>query len=200
MKNENSIHKMESMPMFNDDMGTALLLSNGKVIDQLTYTEKMHFPLLKNIEGISLERSKLKSLANEVGNLRSATMASGGATPGYQNSQNSEEQKTKDDFALVSKTFSPDNDGFEDLFELNYRSSVPGDIATINIFNDQGTLIKKLVTNYTLNTEGTLVWDGLNDYNQMSPVGIYILQAEIFNLEGKVKRSRKSFALVSKFK
>ena len=200
VNSENSIHKMESMPAFNDDMGTAVLLSNGKVIDQLTYSEKMHFPLLKNIEGVSLERSKLKSPANEGGNLRSATMASGGATPGYQNSQNADEQSKKDDFALVSKTFSPDNDGFEDLFEISYRSSGPGDIATINIFNDQGTLIKNLVKNYTLNTEGTLIWDGQNDYNEISPVGIYILQAEIFNLEGKIKRFRKSFALVSKFK
>jgi hypothetical protein len=200
VKNENSMHKMESFPMFNDDMGTAVLLSNGKLIDQLSYTEKMHFPLLNNTEGISLERSKLKSPANEEGNLRSATMASGGATPGYQNSQNSEQESIKDDFALISKTFSPDNDGFEDLFEISYRSSAPGEIATISIFNDQGTLVRKLVKNYTLNTEGTLIWDGLNDYSQMSPIGIYLLQAEIFNLAGKIKRFRKSFALVSKFK
>jgi hypothetical protein len=199
VKNEGSIYKMTSMPVFNDDEGTAVLLSNGKTIDQLSYTEKMHFPLLKNTEGISLERSNLKSPANESGNLRSATMASGGATPGYQNSHHSEEQNIKNDFAILSKTFSPDNDGFEDLLEIKYQASA-GEIANISIFNDQGALVKKLLKNYTLNTEGTLIWDGLNDQSQMSPVGIYLLHAEIFNLSGQIKRFRKSFALVSKFK
>jgi hypothetical protein len=196
---ENSLHKMTSMPVFNDDEGTAVLLSGGKTIDQLSYAEKMHFPLLKNTEGISLERSKLNRPANENGNLRSATMASGGATPGYQNSHYSDEQSIKNDFAILSKTFSPDNDGFEDLLEIKYQAS-PGEVASISIFNDQGALVKKLVKNYTLNTEGTIIWDGLNDQSQMAPVGIYLLHAEIFNLSGQIKRFRKSFALVSKFK
>lgn len=200
VKNEESIHKMGSMPVFNDDEGIAILLSNGKTIDQLSYTEKMHFPLLKNVEGVSLERSKLNKATSEGGNLRSATMASGGATPGYQNSQNTDEQILQDEWAIISKTFSPDNDGFEDLFEISYRKSIPGELANISIFNDQGALVKKLIRNYTLNTEGTIIWDGINDQNQMSPMGIYLLHVEIFNLDGQIKRFRKSFALASKFK
>ena len=187
------------MPVFNDDEGTAILLIDGKPIDQLSYTENMHFALLKNVEGISLERSKLNRPANDGGNLRSATMASGGATPGYKNSQYSDEEISQNDFNLVSKTFSPDNDGFEDLLEISYKSS-SGEIASINIFNDQGALVRKLYKNFTLNSEGTLIWDGLNDHNQMSPLGIYLLHVEIFNLEGQIKRFRRSFALVSKFK
>ena len=199
VKNEGSIHKITSMPVFNDDEGTAVLLSDGKTIDQLSYTEKMHFPLLKNTEGISLERSKLNRPTSEGGNLRSATIASGGATPGYKNSQNTDEQPIQDEFALISKTFSPDNDGFEDLLEIKYQA-LAGEIANISIFNDQGALVKKLVKNYTLNREGILIWDGLNDQSQMSPMGIYLLHAEIFNLSGQIKRFRKSFAVVSKFK
>lgn len=199
VKNDRSIYKMSSMPVFNDDEGTAILLIDGKPIDQLSYTEKMHFPLLKNVEGISLERSKLNRPANDGGNLRSATMASGGATPGYKNSQYSDEEISQNDFNLVSKTFSPDNDGFEDLLEISYKS-LSGEIASINIFNDQGALVRKLYKNFTLNSEGTLIWDGLNDHNQMSPLGIYLLHVEIFNLEGQIKRFRRSFALVSKFK
>jgi hypothetical protein len=200
IKNEKDIFKMTNMPAFNNDEGTAVLLSGGKIIDQLYYTEKMHFPLLKNTKGISLERSRLNKPANEGGNLRSATMASGGATPGYQNSQYLDNIKTEDDFMVLSKTFSPDNDGFEDLLEINYRSAIPGEIASIKIFNDRGVLVKNLIQNFTLNTEGTFVWDGLNNHNQMSPLGIYLLHAEIFNLDGKIKRYKKSFALVSKFK
>jgi hypothetical protein len=66
-------------------------------------------------------------------------------------------------------------------------------------FYDQGVLIKKLLNNFTLNAEGTFIWDGLNEQNQLATVGIYLVNAEIFNLAGKTKRYRKSFALVSKF-
>jgi hypothetical protein len=159
----------------------------------------MHFPLIRNPEGISLERSKLNKPTNEPGNLRSATTASGGATPGYENSQNSESPTKEEDFSIVSKTFSPDNDGFEDILEINYRFAAAGNIANISIYNDQGVLIKKLINNYTLNSEGAFIWDGLNEQSQLATVGIYLINAEIFNLEGKMKRFRRSFALVSKF-
>jgi hypothetical protein len=199
VKDQNTLYKMTSLPVFNDDSGIAVLISNGILIDQLSYSEKMHFPLIKNAEGISLERSKLNKPANESGNLRSATSASGGATPGYENSQNSESPTKDEDFSIVSKTFSPDNDGFEDVLEIKYRFPTAGEIANISIFNDQGILIRKLVNNFTLNAEGTFIWDGLNEENELAIVGIYLINAEIFNLEGKIKRYRKSFALVSKF-
>jgi len=199
VKNQSALYKITSLPVFNDDSGIAVLISNEKMIDQLSYHEKMHFPLIKNTEGVSLERSKLNKPANETGNLRSATTASGGATPGYQNSQNSENPMNDEDFSIVTKTFSPDNDGFEDVFEMKYKIAAAGEVANIFIFNDQGVLIKKLLNNSTLNTEGTFIWDGLNEQSQLAPVGIYLVNVEIFNLEGKIKRYRKSFALVSKF-
>ena len=198
VKNQSSIYKITSLPVFNDDSGIAVLLSSGKQIDQLSYNEKMHFPLIKNTEGVSLERSKLHKPASEAGNLRSATSASGGATPGYQNSQKSAEVETNEDFSIVTKTFSPDNDGFEDVFEMKYRLAAAGQIANVLIYNDQGVLIKKLLNNFTLNAEGTIIWDGLNDKNQLAAIGIYLVNTEIFNLAGKIIRYRKSFALVSK--
>ena len=199
VKNQGALYKISSLPGFNDDAGIAVLISSGKMIDQLSYNEKMHFPLIKTTEGVSLERSKLHKPASEAGNLRSATSASGGATPGYQNSQLSDVIDTNEDFSIVTKTFSPDNDGFEDVFEVKYKLAAAGEIATVSIYNDQGVLIKKLLNNFTLNAEGTFIWDGLNEQNQLATVGIYLVNAEIFNLAGQIKRYKKSFALVSKF-
>jgi hypothetical protein len=198
VKNQSALYKISSLPVFNDDSGIAVLISSGKLIDQLSYNEKMHFPLIKNTKGVSLERSKLNKPASEAGNLRSATSASGGATPGYQNSQKSDELETNEDFSIVTKTFSPDNDGFEDVFEMKYKLAAAGEIANVSIYNDQGILIKKLLNNFTLNTEGTFIWDGLNEQNQLASVGIYLVNAELFNLTGRIKKYRKSFALVSK--
>ncbi|WP_276360364.1 lamin tail domain-containing protein [Daejeonella sp. H1SJ63] len=199
-KHPNQILKMSAFPAFNDDSGTAILISNNKQVDRLSYQEKMHFPLLKNVEGTSLERRKLNQATDEPGNLRSATTASGGASPGYQNSQYSDELPDTESFKLVSKTFSPDNDGFEDFIEMKYRFDESGSIANVSVFNDRGQAVKKILKNYTLNAEGSFQWDGFDENSQLAPAGIYIIHAEVFNTKGNTKIFKRSFALAGKFK
>jgi hypothetical protein len=198
LKNAASILKIDPFPSFNDDAGTAVLISNSRIIDRLSYSEKMHFQLLKTKEGISLERSKLNRPNNDPGNLRSATLASGFATPGYKNSQHSENPIFQENLIFSSKTFSPDNDGFEDLLEINYQFAEPGKIANVSIFNVHGTLIKRLLKNFTLNLDGSFVWDGFNEHNQLVNGGIYLLQADIFDKDGRISKFTKSFVLAVK--
>jgi hypothetical protein len=188
-----------SLPSLNDDKGIVVLLSDGARIDQLNYSEKMHFQLLKNFEGVSLERSSFLLNGNESGNFRSATSASGFATPGYKNSQYEPGTMSSNEFTLASKTFSPDNDGFEDLLQVSYRMPVPGMVANVRIFTDKGILIKYLLKNMTLNTEGVFTWDGLNDLNTAAGTGIYVMYAEIFDTNGNLKYYRKAFALATRF-
>ncbi|MDB5014304.1 MAG: hypothetical protein JWQ25_2506, partial [Daejeonella sp.] len=193
----NAFLKMASMPSFNDDAGTVILLSNKTRIDQFDYSEKMHFKLIKDAEGVSLERSNFIKAANEPGNFRSASSTCGFATPGFKNSQFLAAGNT-DDFSLTSKTFSPDNDGFEDVLQINYKLDEPGMVANLTIYNDQGVLIKKLIRNQTLDSEGSFIWDGFNETAQKAQTGIYIVYAEFFDAGGKVKKFRKTFALAVK--
>lgn len=199
IKDTASIIKIDPFPAFNDDAGTAILISKGQKIDQLSYSEKMHFQLLKTKEGVSLERSKLNRPNTDPGNLRSATSASGFATPGYKNSQYSDDPAFQENFKLASKTFSPDNDGYEDLLEMNYQFPGPGKIANVSIFNVHGVLIKKLLKNFILNNEGSFIWDGYNEYGQPVPGGIYLLQAEFFDTDGYIRKFSKPFVLAVKF-
>ena len=186
------------LPQFNDDKGTVLLLNSNRIIDRLDYSDKMHFQLLKNFEGVSLERSSFQLSANEVGNFRSATATAGYATPGYRNSQYNEGPNSSEEFALQSRTFSPDNDGFEDMLQVSYRLDSPGMVANVKIFNDQGVLIKEIAKNLTLSIDGIFVWDGLNEFNHIANPGIYFIYAEIFDAKGTRKQFRKSFALAVK--
>ena len=197
-KNPGSFLKTETLPAFNDDKGVVVLLANNERIDMLSYSEKMHFPLIKDPEGVSLERSSSKRATNEPGNFRSAAASAGYATPGYKNSQHAEEIESKEEVSLASKTFSPDNDGFEDVFILNYRFQESGLVANAWIYNDQGILIRKPVKNQTLSAEGSIIWDGLNELNEKVPVGIYLIYLEVFDLKGNVKKYRKNFVLASK--
>ncbi|HYK76857.1 MAG TPA: hypothetical protein VEV16_07765, partial [Daejeonella sp.] len=197
-ENPNAFLKMASLPAFNNTSGNVILLSNNVRIDQLDYTEKMHFPMIKNPKGVSLERSSLKRPTNDSGNFRSAAASVGFATPGYKNSQFLDEPSLTEEFSLLSKTFSPDNDGFEDQLQINYRLDKPGYVANINIFNDKGILVRKLCRNLTLALAGSFNWDGLNDFAELSPTGIYLIYAELFDLDGQVKRFRKTCVLASK--
>ena len=198
-ENPNAFLKMASLPAFNDDGGTVILLSNNLRIDQLNYTEKMHFKLIKEPEGVSLERSSFSQAANNEGNFRSATASVGYATPGYKNSQFIDGISPDEAFSISSKTFSPDNDGFEDIMQINYKLSKPGLIANVTIYDGQGILIRKLIKNQSVEADGSFNWDGFNEFNERSSVGIYMIYAEFFDTNGQVKKYRKTCALGTKF-
>src|SRR5690606_32869576 len=108
---------------FNNETGGVVLVSGNRTIDSVFYTPDMQSPLIANPKGLSLERRQLTGPTDAARNFVSAASAVGGATPGYPNSQ-STEQAEKYGFSLQSPTFSPDNDGFEDLLKINY--SLPG--------------------------------------------------------------------------
>ncbi len=180
--------EVNSLPAFNDDAGVVLLIrSDSLLIDQLNYTESMHFPLIKNAEGVSLERSSFAIATNEPGNFRSAAASVGFATPGYQNSQFIAGQALSDELSLESTTLSPDNDGFEDALTIHYQFAQAGLVANLRIYSDQGLPIRYLVKNMTLGASGAFIWDGLNDQSERVPIGIYLIHLQVFDLSGKVK-------------
>ena len=198
-ENLDAFLKITSFPSYNNDEGIVTILVNKKAVDQFTYTEKMHLSLIKNPDGISLERSDFKTAANEPGNFRSAAASAGFATPGYKNSQYLPESGLKEEFTLSSTTFSPDDDGFEDLMQINYLLSKPGFVANITVYNNSGNIIRKLYQNYTLGTSGILNWDGRDELSELRSSGIYLVYAEFFNIEGEVKKFRKTIILAKKF-
>ena len=99
---------------------------------------------------------------------------------------------------LSSATLSPDNDGFEDALTMLYHWQEPGWIANIRIFTEQGQLVRHLIKNQTLGTEGAWVWDGLNEQAERVPIGIYILKIDVFNLNGNVKQYTKTCVVATK--
>lgn len=197
VKNPAQMVQVASMPAFNNESGTVKLWKDDTAIDELSYTEKMHHALLKEVKGVSLERVSFSKSGNEPGNLQSAAASVGFATPTYQNSQN-EDTSAKNSMTLASKTFSPDNDGFEDLLEINYQFKENGNLATINIYTDKGVLVRRLARNVTMPTQGTINWDGLNDGGQLCKVGLYVIKTDLFNLAGNTTHFKQTCVLASK--
>lgn len=196
----NNFLKLTGMAAFVNTAGIAVILNkNNQVIDSLSYTDKMHFPLIKDTEGVSLERSSFTQATNAVGNFKSAAASVGFATPTYKNSQFLENVEASEEVTLASETFSPDNDGFEDVLRILYKFDKPNYVANVTVYNSQGGIVKKLIKNQTLSTSGELQWDGLDETGAMkSKTGIYIIYVEMFNLDGNIKKFKKVAVLASK--
>jgi len=73
---------------------------------------------------------------------------------------------------------------------------VEGYTGTVQLFDTQGRLVRGLVNNDLLGREGCFTWDGLSDDDTEARSGIYIVYAEIFNLEGRVESFKIKCTLV----
>jgi hypothetical protein len=186
-----------AMPALNNTEGRIAILSGNLVIDRLNYHERMHFPLLRTAKGVSLERGSFKRSADETGNFRSASSAAGFGTPALVNSQAEREDAAAPGVNLSSLTFSPDNDGFEDVLLLYYDLEVPDCVMTVSFYNRHGLSVRKLSAG-TAGLSGTIVWDGLDDNRELAEPGVYLVLVEVFNPAGHYRRFRKTCVLAQK--
>ncbi|MDQ7949241.1 MAG: lamin tail domain-containing protein [Pedobacter sp.] len=186
-----------AMPAYNNDKGTVFLLDAAKELEHVSYTDQLHHALLRNVDGVSLERIDLEKPADAPGNFLSAALVLGGATPTYRNSQ-MEQPLVNNTVSLANKVFSPDGDGFEDELKIDYKFANSGNLATVNIYTEKGILVRRLKQNTSIATEGSFFWDGKNDAGQSSGVGIYIIRFETFALNGKAESYKKIGVLAAK--
>lgn len=199
VKNPYIIFTVSTLPSFPDDKGTVLLLNQqGDVVDEVNYLDDWHFKLIDNPEGVSLERLDAIGPSQNADNWHSASSTAGYGTPGYKNSQFKNQQNTTAAIEVSPKVFSPDNDGFDDIATVQYKTTEPGFVATITIFDAGGRPIRNLVRNSTLSISGSWNWDGLDDKGLKLPIGTYILFTELFNLQGKKERFKHTVVLARK--
>ncbi len=189
------------LPSYPDDEGGVVLVANGEIIDRFDYSKDFHFELIDDVNGVSLERINFDASTNDKNNWNSAASTVGYATPTYQNSQfrMQIENENQDKFWLEKTSFSPNNDGFEDALIINYELETGDYVATIKIFDSEGRLIKNLISNELLATEGIVKWEGLTSDNTKARIGIYIVHIQYFLPDGTVSEERKTCVLAGDF-
>jgi flagellar hook assembly protein FlgD len=146
----------------------------------------MHHPLLAAEKGISLERISFTQNTNDTKNWHSAATTAGYGTPGYQNSQIEIENVNTPKVTFSPESFSPNFDGYNDEYKINYELEKPGYIANISIFDAAGRFIMKLTNNEILGTSGEITWNGTDQAGQRQNLGVYVVLVEIFNTAGQV--------------
>ncbi|MEO8764731.1 MAG: lamin tail domain-containing protein [Ginsengibacter sp.] len=190
---------LTSIPSFSDDLGNVIILnSQGRVVDEVKYSDKWHFPLITNTEGVSLERIDYDAPSLQ-SNFHSAATAAGYGTPGYKNSQYRLNAEVQGEIKVTPDIFSPDNDGNDDFATINYSFAAPGYVANMTIFDATGRVVRYLQRNALSGVKGYYRWDGLDDKNQKLPQGIYIIYTEIFNTEGRKKQFKNTIVLARRY-
>jgi hypothetical protein len=185
--------QLSSLPSLPDDKEhLAIINFQGELIDQLQYDNKWHFALLDNDEGVSLERINYNDSTQNKNNWSSAANTAGFGTPGYQNSQFRADLVPQGLVTVFPKVFSPGNAGFT---TISCRLSEPGSVVNIFIYDDQGRMVRKLISNTTMGLSANFNWDGLSDQQKKLPMGNYIIFTEIFNLQGKTKKFKNVVTL-----
>ncbi|MDD2981830.1 MAG: lamin tail domain-containing protein [Crocinitomicaceae bacterium] len=188
-----------SLPSYNTDSSTVFLLKDStSVLDRVSYSAKWHLKLIADVKAKSLEKIDPFGASNDKKNWHTAAEAVGFATPGAPNSQYSPAQHNGN-FSLTSTTVSPDNDGFEDVLQINYVMEQEGMVASVKIFDDRGRLIKHLCKNELLGMEGSLMWDGITESNLKASIGTYVVLFEAFKTEGgDLFVQKKAFVVAGK--
>jgi hypothetical protein len=181
-----------TLPSMNDDSGSIALVSDqGLLLDYFRYDQNYHSRLLKDKEGVSLERISVKEDSNNPANWKSASSASGFATPGFINS-NTRPDFAADENAVViePEIFSPAVPG-QDFAQINFRFDQPGLLANVKIADQQGRVIKEIANNETLGFEGFFRWDGDRSDGSKARMGYYFVWFEVYDLSGMLKTYRK---------
>ncbi len=197
---ERGVLWLAGMPNYVNAGGTVVLSDHkATVIDAFTYSEAMHYQLLKTTKGVSLERIDAHAETQRVFNWHSASADEGYATPGRKNSQAvSPLVASPDDFIFLEpEVFTPNQDGIDDLLLMRYAFEKPGYSCSITIYNRAGQPVRYLVNNELAGTSGFYSWDGLNEKNARCATGIYVVLVRCFHPSGEVKEVKKVTVLSS---
>ncbi|GHU89770.1 hypothetical protein FACS1894155_07270 [Bacteroidia bacterium] len=181
---------MASTPTLNNTGGDLILISNSneEIIDEFVYSEKMHNQAIKDKKGVALERINPDKETNNPDNWTSATALSSFGTPGYINSQRlkNPDTSTGNELYIIYPEFHLGNN----QYEIRYHFDKPGNRCRILLFDIMGKMINQIANNELLGMEGSLYFYNNNSSGKSLYSGIYIIYAEIYSDNGKIKRHK----------
>jgi len=172
-----------NLPTYSNDAGTVYLINGNQTIDMVSYEDDWHFQLMDDDDGKALERIEPDAPSNNRSNWHTAAENVGFGTPGGENSQYYP-ALLNGAFSYTSETVSPDNDGFEDVLQINYEMNAPGYVGTFKVFDDRGRQIATVFDNELLSVTGTFSWQGVTDEGTKASIGPHVGVFEAYDING----------------
>ena len=170
----------------------------GNTIDSVCYNPDWHNKNYVSTKNISLERINTRINGNDSFNW-SSSVSSTGATPSKQNSIFSINKNTMAKISISPNPFSPDNDGFEDFSIINYSLAQNISQIRVKIFDSRGRLVRTLLNNQPSGSNGSIIFNGLDDEGNPLRIGIYIVFLEAINSKlGTIETLKKAIVVARK--
>lgn len=186
------------LPTFPNDSGSVFLLYlDSAIVDQMHYEEEMHFELLDDLNGKSLERISFDLPSTNRETWQTAAEPNGWATPGYLNSKTLSQLQTST-VSAEPAIFSPDNDGYQDLLQIEVQTTQTETFLNVHIYDVEGRLMKELEDNTLIGQNTTLIWDGITDNGEKAPIGSYVVLITLTDLSGKREEHKVVCVLASR--
>ncbi len=172
------------LPTYNDDSGSVYLLGpTFEIIDYFHYDEDMHYSLITDENGKSLERITFEGGMNNPDNWHTAAENVEWGTPGYENSQLMYPD-VSGTITITPEIFSPDNDGHNDILTINMQFENADNVVNIEIYDSRGRKIKEIKDNYFVGNSAFITWDGSTDENAKASIGTYIILISVLEADG----------------
>jgi hypothetical protein len=138
-------------------------------VDSVAYGQAWSKP------GVSIERISAEESATDPANWSPHYGGTGG-TPGRANSVSFFLPKAEAMLKLSPSTFTPNNDGRDDLVGISVRLPGAGQLR-LAVYDVNGRLVRRLVDGDAIESARLTFWDGADDHGLALPTGIYIVAA-----------------------
>lgn len=191
------VFQIKDLPSMPDDKGHLVLYNRElEKIDEVTYDEKMHSQLLRNVEGVALEKQSPEMESTATNGWHSAAESAGWGTPGAVNSVSSENIETSDLITFSSKRITPDSDGIDDILVITYNPGGTGNVFSATVYDESGSRVRKLTSNMLTNAEASLTWDATADDGSPVETGIYIILITTWDETGRTSSWKRVCAVI----
>lgn len=171
-----------------------ILNTDRELVAESPYSDDMHSQLIYNTKGVSLTVNCIDCSSK---NLISSSSVDAYATPSYFSESL---ELTEDEYTLTPKVFSPDNDGIDDILEINYKSSIGEHSANIRIYNSQGREVAIIANNEYVAETGEFTWNGRNKHGGLCNTGVYIVVFELYSERGGKAHKKLACTLIRRKK
>jgi hypothetical protein len=193
------VFETTGLPSMPDDMGHLILFNlQLEKIDEVYYSDDMHYPMLAGTEGISLEKIRPDINSTLASGWHSAAGSSGWGTPGARNSVYVEVPENAENISLSSTRVSPDGDGFEDFLTIHFSLAGNANVVSVTAFDESGNFMKKIAENLLAGPESSIIWDGTAEDGSPVRTGIYVILVTYYDEAGNRGRWKKVCTVVRK--
>ncbi len=191
--------EMTELPAMNDDEGWLKLVNaNGVTIDSIYYLDDFHSKLLKDKEGVSLERFDYNAGTS---NWVSSSSLNNFGTPGYKNSQSRMEIQPTKIISANPRIFIPGsgNPGDASQTTIEFEFQHENLIGSVSIMDLDGKMVRRLSQNASFPSRGFFMWDGTDSNGKVVRVGHYIILFQVFNDQGYEATFRETVVVATRF-